>query len=150
MVRADGYFSVAPLDAAHRPMLRGGRWLSKGAERDTWRRRRAVAARLEISAVNGRVYVDLTACKVPSPVEQITYEGGVEGVADEGASGGASDGAAGGAAGGACGEAAGEAAGGVASAAASGGGGSGGAMDDESLTLDEVMRMAGDHDPGEE
>ena len=138
MVRADGYFSVAPLDAANRPMLRGGRWLSKGAERDTWRRRRAVAARLEISAVNGRVYVDLTACKVPRPVEQITYEGGMEGVADEGASGGASGGATGGAAGG------------VASAAASGGGGSGGAMDDESLTLDEVMRMAGDHDPGEE
>ena len=134
MVRADGYFSVAPLDAANRPMLRGGRWLSKGAERDTWRRRRAVAARLEISAVNGRVYVDLTACTVPRPVEQITYEGGAEGVADEGASGGAAGGAAGG----------------VASAAASGGGGSGGAMDDESLTLDEVMRMAGDHDLEEE
>ena len=45
MVRADGYFSVAPLDGSHRPMLRGCRWLSKGAERDTWRRRRAVAAR---------------------------------------------------------------------------------------------------------
>ena len=86
------------------------------------------------SAVNGRVYVDLTACKVPRPVEQITYEGGAEGVADEGASGGATGGAAGG----------------VASAAASGGGGSGGAMDDESLTLDEVMRMAGDHDLEEE
>ena len=85
MVRADGYFSVAPLDGSHRPMLRGCRWLSKGAERDTWRRRRAVAARLETSAGNGRVYVDLTTCKVPSPVEQITYEGG----ADEGASGGA-------------------------------------------------------------
>lgn len=132
MVRADGYFSVAPLDGSHRPMLRGCRWLSKGAERDTWRRRRAVAARLETSAVNGRVYVDLTTCKVPSPVEQITYEGG----ADEGASGGASGGAASGASG-------------EAGAAASGGAGSGGAVDDELLTLDEVMRMAGDDELGE-